>query len=262
MERTERASGDPGDAHHSVAGDRDDSLRANRGDRTDRQSLLGGAVAARGDFGAWRVRGGERPNEESRLLAEPQERARVQHLGAIVRELRCLTNMNAGNEPRVRDDAGIGGQHSGDIFPERDRRRADRTPEQRRSEVGPAAAEGDDGATRSSGAAREDRSGVAVTSTRVNDTRRVDVGGAKIIRAERRRHQMRRQALAARNDPVRHCRGEIVCGRDPIREVRQVIELAVDRNVEFTQQLRVGDQVVRGRDVSFEQGRDRSPRGN
>ena len=210
----------------------------------------------------------------------------MQHLGAIVRELRCLTNMNAGNEPRVRDDARIGGQHSGDIFPERDRRRADRTPEQRRGEVGPTAAEGDDGATRPSGnearnhrddapphqreepaangarAAREDRSGVAVTSTRVNDTRRVDVCGAKVIRAERRRHQMRRQALAARNDPVRHYGGEIVCGRDPIREVRQVIELAVDRNVEFTEQLRVGDQVVRGRDVSFEQGRDRSPGGN
>ena len=119
----------------------------------------------------------------------------MQHLGAIVRELRCLANMNAGNEPRVRDDARIGGQHSGDIFPERDRRRADRTPEQRRGEIGSAAAEGDDGATRSSGnearnhrddaaphqrdepaangarAAREDWSGVAVTSTRVDDTR-------------------------------------------------------------------------------------------
>ena len=96
----------------------------------------------------------------------------------------------------------------------------------------------------------------------MDDTRRVDVCGAKVIRAERRRHQMRRQALATRNDPVRHCAGELLVGRDPIREVPQVIELAVDRSAECTEQLRVGNQVVRGCDVSFEQGRDRSPGGN
>src|SRR5204863_314447 len=113
-------------------------------DRAAEKRFPGGSIAMRGDLGAWCARVGEGADEEPRILAQSEKSAWVEHLRAIVRELRCFTDVNARNEPRVANDARVGGQYSRDVLPERDGRCVEGATEQCRRQIGSAAAEGDD----------------------------------------------------------------------------------------------------------------------
>ena len=67
-----------------------------------------------------RVRVGERPHEHrQRPARDRDQRARMQHLGAVVRELRRLAQVKLRDDARVGHHARIGGQQAGDILPQR-----------------------------------------------------------------------------------------------------------------------------------------------
>ena len=65
----------------------------------------------------------------------------MQDLGAVVRDLGRLAVMELRDEPRVGDEARIGGQDARHVLPQHDALGAERAREQRRRQVGAAAAE-------------------------------------------------------------------------------------------------------------------------
>ena len=92
---------------------------------------------------------GERPHEDrDPAPGDGDERARVQHLGAVVRQLRRLARVELGNDPRVGHHAGVGGEQAGHVLPERDPLGAEPPGEQRGGEIGAAATQRGDLAVR------------------------------------------------------------------------------------------------------------------
>ena len=103
------------------------------------------------DLGAGRVGIGERTHEDRDPPAgQRNQGARVQHLGAVVGQLRRLAGVELRDDARVGDHARIGGQQPGTSFQSVTRARAERAGEQGGGEVGPAAAERGDLAGRAS----------------------------------------------------------------------------------------------------------------
>ena len=81
-----------------------------------------------------------------RVPASGIKRARVQHLGAVMRDLRRLAVVQLRNEPGVGHEPGIGGEDAGHVLPEHDAPRAERWREQSRGQIRAAASERDDAA--------------------------------------------------------------------------------------------------------------------
>ena len=69
------------------------------------------------------------------------ERARMQHLGAVVRDLRRFAMVQLRNQPRVRHEPRIRGQDAAHVLPQHDLARAQRPGQQRRRQIRSAAAE-------------------------------------------------------------------------------------------------------------------------
>ena len=66
------------------------------------------------------ARGGARrhdPQPHARLRNRDQ-RPRVQHLGAVMRELRRFTMMQLRNQPRIGHESGVGGENTRHVLPE------------------------------------------------------------------------------------------------------------------------------------------------
>ena len=140
----EGARGHAGHAHEALARHGDERLAADRGEGLHR---VGGERPPRRDLGAGPLRVQERAHVEGDAApVEGDEGARVQDLGAEVGDLRRLAVVHLREEARVGHRAGVGGEDPGHVLPEHDARGAERAGEQRRGEVGAAAAEGRDGA--------------------------------------------------------------------------------------------------------------------
>ena len=93
---------------HALAGDRDDRLVADDGQRLHRVGL---ERPARRDFGAGRVGVQERAHVHLDARAgDRDERARVQHLRAVVRDLARLAMVQLRNQARVGHEPWVGGQ--------------------------------------------------------------------------------------------------------------------------------------------------------
>ena len=85
---------------------------------------------------------GERAHEHrDRAPRHRDQRARVQHLGAVVRELRRLAQVQLRDDAGVGHDARVGGEQARDVLPQRHLARRQRAPEQRRRQVGAAASQ-------------------------------------------------------------------------------------------------------------------------
>ena len=201
---------------------------------------------ARRDLGAGRRSGSrERAHEHGQRPARDRDqRARVQHLGAVVGQLRRLAQVQLRDDARVGDHARIGGQQARDVFPQRHLARAQRPPQQRRGQVGAAASQRRHRALLQRAAPRRLRSGAAdepgndrnlagrdqrlqplarrqVGQRQVgrraaerafgeHDLGRVDVDGRRSRRGQRRREHLRRQPLAAADDEVARARGQLL----------------------------------------------------
>ena len=177
----------------------------------------------------------------------------MQHLRAIVRELRRLARVQLRDHARVRHEPRIAREQPRHILPQRHRARVERTREQRRREIGAAAAErrhgavgghaeeaGDDrdlaareqrtnhGARRAIGS-REIRRRAAERIVGVDDARRIDVAPLHPLGAQRRGDERRAQPLAARDDDVRGARRELAHRVEAAHERVELLEGFVDR---------------------------------
>ena len=134
----EGARRDARDAEHAVAGHRDQRLMGRGGERLHRQLRRRHPL---GDLGAARGGVGERAHVQRDLASgERDQRARVQHLGPVVRQLRGLARVQGRDHARVGDDPGIGREQAGHVLPQRDSARTERAGEQGGGEIGAAAA--------------------------------------------------------------------------------------------------------------------------
>ena len=182
---------------------------------------------------------------------EGDERPRVQHLGAEVGDLRGLAVVHLREEARVGHRPGVGGEDPGHVLPEHDARRAERAGEQRRGQVGAAAAEGGDGAVgagsqeaghdRGDAALQERREepprvlsrggevggGAAVTAVGRDDLRRVHALGAATGRVQGRGHDRARGALPAGDEGVAGPVGEVGEGGHRVRDLAVLAGLRV-----------------------------------
>ena len=87
------------------------------------------SVRRAGDLGPRPRRVGERAHEHRQLPpSDRDQRARVQHLRAVVGELGRLAQVQLRDDARVGDDPRIGGQQAGDVLPQRHLARAQRRP--------------------------------------------------------------------------------------------------------------------------------------
>ena len=112
----ERAGGDAVHAGHALAGHGDDRLPAHDRQRLDRMRPVGPAGR---DLRARLIGIDERPHAQHDARAgNRDERARMQDLGAVVRDLCGLAMMELRDQPRVGDETRIRGQNAGHVFPE------------------------------------------------------------------------------------------------------------------------------------------------
>ena len=79
--------------------------------------------------------------ERGARALERDERARVQHLCAEVGRLRRLAPVQVGDDARLGDVARVGGEDARHVLPQDDLDRGQRAGEERRGQVGAAAAE-------------------------------------------------------------------------------------------------------------------------
>ena len=120
LDRGERPRRDAVHADHALAGDGDDRLAPHDRQRLDR---IARQRAARRDFGARRFGIEERSDvQHDPRAGDRDERARVQHLGAVVRDFRRLAMVQLRDEPRVGHQPRIGGQDAGHVLPQHDAR--------------------------------------------------------------------------------------------------------------------------------------------
>ena len=118
VDRGERARGDAVHADHAFAGDHDDRLARQHRDRLDRIALQ---RLARGDFGAGLAGIQERSHvQRDSRAGDRDQRARMEDLRAVVRDFGGLAMMQLRNQPRIGDDAWIGGQDAGHVLPQHD----------------------------------------------------------------------------------------------------------------------------------------------
>jgi hypothetical protein len=217
---------------------------------------------------------------------ERNERARVQHLGAEVGNLRRLPVVQLRQQARVRDGARVGGQDARDVLPEHDASRAEGASEQRGREIGSAAAErrhgavgsradeaGDDGRDaalqqrqqqrpRAPPRGGEVRGGAAVAAVGRDELRGVDAHGATAGRVERRRDHRARGPLAARHERVARARRQVGERRHRVRDLLVLARLRVGRGHELDPRRSPRHERLRELAVApAERRRDRGRRG-
>ena len=183
-----------------------------------------------------------------RRPVERNERARVQHLGAVVGQLGGLSRVQLGNHPRLGHDAGVGGEEPGHVLPQRHPRCADRAGHQRGREIGAAPAEGGDLAVRGGAdeaghdgddTARQQRQqhplhctvgagvvgrGAAERAVGVDHLERLHVLRSGARRIERARHELCAQPLAAGDEIVGGAGRQLSEQAEATRERLQLVE--------------------------------------
>ena len=204
-------------------------------------------------FGAGRVGIGEWAHEHRNAAAgHGNERARVQHLGAVVRQFGRLARVELGNDPRVRHDARIGGEQPRHILPERYPGGAEPAREQRGGEVGAAAAQRRDlalgGGTDEPRHDRDDaarkqreqrpldapvgpgkvRGRLAERAVGVDEVEGVHILCLGAGRIQRGGHQARAQPLATRREIVGRPRGQLAQEPEPLGQRLQLREHVAD----------------------------------
>jgi hypothetical protein len=226
--------------------------RLHRRRRPGRRAGPGGR--AREDLRARRVGVGERPHEHPgapapRTRGHGDQRARVQHLRAVVRQLGRLAHVERRDEAGVGDDARVGGEEARHVLPQHHGPRAERGGEHGRRQVGAAAAErhrralgrpGDEARHHGHRAAREQRPelggralggarqvgrGRAVPPVGLHHRHGVDVRRVHPGRAQRRGQAPRGQPLAAGDHQVGDGRRELAERVQPLGDPLQLVEL-------------------------------------
>ena len=252
IDGSERAGGDTVDTDHALAGHGHHGLGGQHGQRLHRITL---ERLARRDLGARHVRMDERAHvQRDGSAGDGDQRARVQHLGPVVRDLGCLSMMELRNEARVRHHSRIGRENAGDVFPQHHRACAKRSGEQGGREVRSATAErrqaailgaadvaghqrdgaggqhGTDQPSRASASVIQLWRGAAVHIVRAYHVEGIHKSGAALEACDGRRQQQRRHPLPARHHGVLHPWVEVAQHRDGRAQVlvlaRQRVDLA------------------------------------
>ena len=204
----------------------------------------------------------------------------MQHFGPVVRQLSGFPGVKLGNDPRVGHDAGVGGEQPGHVFPERHPLGTETSGEQRRGEVGAAAAQGGDLAVwggadearhhrhdtlgehrgehpvdRAVGAGVVGR-GLAERGVGVHQVERVHVLGSGAARLERGGYQPRAQALAPGDERVGRARGQLTEQTKALRQRFQLGEEIGDVEQHVGADPSAGQERSRHLDVPGAEPRD------
>ncbi len=182
----------------------------------------------------------------------------MQHLGAVIRQLRRFANVDLRHHARVRHDSGVRGEQTRDVFPQRYLAGSQDARQEGRGQVGPAAPQSRDLAVgRGAEKARHDgdctgrqhrleraaraphgaaqvRGGVAERAVGLDHVRRVHVGGGTAARFERGGEQLGRESFAPRHEVIDRAGCDLAQHPEPTRELLELDERRVD----------AGDQLV------------------
>ncbi len=278
VQRREGASRDAGHAQHAVARDGHQRLPHGGGEGLDREP---GSRHPLRDLGAVGRRVRERTHEDGNAPpCQRNERARMQHLGAVVRQLRRLAGVKLGNDAGVRDDSRVGGEEAGHVLPQGNPRGAECPGHQRRGEVGAPASERRDLALGSgpdeAGDHRDDAPGeqrqhdalgaavgASVVGRRaaegivgVDDVERLDVAGPRARGIEGGRDEPRAEPFAARDEIVGGPRRELAEKAEAPGQRFQLVERLGDVGERVGPPAPRGEQRPRHLGVPRAQARD------
>ena len=220
-----------------------------------------------------------------RVPGDRDERARMQHLGAVVRDLRGLAMMELRDQASVGDKTRIGRQNAWHVLPEHGGRGAEGTREKRRRQVRAATSEGRHAAVRrlsdeagndrrlASGEERlerpscaacralEVRGGAAVMAVGFDDIAGVDERRLATGFGHGRGEDRGRHALAARDEHVARARFEMTEHANRDRQFLVFTRGRIDERQELPAARGVRDQIVRNGTVTLQELRGRMRRG-
>ncbi len=206
----------------------------------------------------------------------------MQHLGAVVRQLRGLAHVQLRNDARVGDDAGVGREQPRHVLPERDPPGAEPARQQRRGEIGAASTQrrdlavgrgadeaGDDG----DDPLREERLehalhravGAGVVGRRlaevgigVDQVERVHESRAGAAGLECRGDQPGAEALATGDEVVRRARRQLAQQAEALGQRLELLEQLGD--VEEDRGARLAARQQRTRDLRVPRAEPRNQR--
>ena len=283
LQRLEGARRHAGHAEHAVARHGDERLAADARDRAHRMSGVRAPVLR--DLGALRRPGSAKGRTYTGIgaPAERNERARMQHLGAVVGELRRLAHVQLGNHARIGDHARIAGEEArarpSRATPTTARRARARSvavrsdpprPSVTRSPPGPApmnpgttgmmprCSSGPTSRAHPAVGRREVGRRGAEVSVGDDELHRVDQPHAPARVGERRRQEHGAQPLAPRRDVVAGARREFPYHAQSIQQRAQLVERRLDGRQHDPPRAGRAHDLARGLDVLAPQRRERS----